>query len=180
VAATECKGKKASTEGTLDHFRKMLKGPCLNHAYPVKHAYKDCGLMKKFLSGGTKKGEGKRKPDPPKDDVKEKEDAFLDEIGCLMIFDGLAAYDSKHRQKLMHREVYVAKPATPAFLRWSRSAITFDRFDHPDSVPHSGQYPLVVDPIVNKKCLSKVLMDGGSGLNIMYIETPHLRGGRFP
>jgi hypothetical protein len=67
--------------------------------------------------------------------------------------------------------VYVAKLATSAFLRWSRSPITFDRSDHPDNIPHPGQYPLVVDPIVDKKRLSKVLIDGGSGLNIMYIET---------
>jgi hypothetical protein len=31
----------------------MLEGPYLKHAYLVKHAYKDCGLMKKFLSGGS-------------------------------------------------------------------------------------------------------------------------------
>ena len=29
----------------------------------------------------------------------------------------------------------------------------------------------MVDPIVGMKCLTKVLMDGGSSLNIMYAET---------
>ncbi|XP_066333697.1 uncharacterized protein [Miscanthus floridulus] len=29
----------------------------------------------------------------------------------------------------------------------------------------------MVNPIINMKCLTKVLMDGGSGLNIMYAET---------
>jgi hypothetical protein len=57
VAATERKGKRTPAEGTLDHFEKMLEGLCLNHAYPIKHAYKDYGLMKKFLAGGSKKGE---------------------------------------------------------------------------------------------------------------------------
>ena len=57
------------------------------------------------------------------------------------------------------------------FLKWSGSPITFDRSDHPDSVTHLGRYPLVVDPIVSMKRLTKVLMDGGSGLNIMYAET---------
>jgi hypothetical protein len=88
-----------------------------------------------------------------------------------MIFGGPMAYDSKHRQKLARRGLYAVKPATPAFLRWSRSPITFDRSDHPGSILHPGRYPLVVDPIVDKKRLSKVLMDGGSSLNIMYIET---------
>jgi hypothetical protein len=30
---------------------------------------------------------------------------------------------------------------------------------------------LVIDPVINKKHLSKVLMDGGSDLNIIYAET---------
>ena len=34
-----------------------------------------------------------------------------------------------------------------------------------------GCYLLVVDPIVHKKRLTKVLMDGGNGLNILYIDT---------
>jgi hypothetical protein len=87
-----------------------------------------------------------------------------------MIFGGPTMYDSKRRQNLMHREVYAVEPATPAFLRWLRSAITFDRFDHPDSIPRLGRYPLVVDLIIDEKHLSKVLMDGGSSLNIMYVE----------
>ena len=29
----------------------------------------------------------------------------------------------------------------------------------------------MVDPIISTKRLTKVLMDGGSGLNIMYVET---------
>ncbi|XP_066392535.1 uncharacterized protein [Miscanthus floridulus] len=59
----------------------------------------------------------------------------------------------------------------PAFLRWSESAIIFDRTNHLESIPHPRRYPLVVDPIVGPKRLTKILMDGGSGLNIMYAKT---------
>jgi hypothetical protein len=38
-------------------------------------------------------------------------------------------------------------------------------------VPSSGKYPLVVDPIIGNVRLTKVLMDGGSSLNIIYAET---------
>ena len=34
-----------------------------------------------------------------------------------------------------------------------------------------GCYPLIVDPIVCKKRLTKVLIDGGSGINILYVDT---------
>ena len=59
----------------------------------------------------------------------------------------------------------------PTFLRWSESTITFDQTDHSESIPQQGRYPLVVDPIIGTKWLTKVLMDGGNGLNILYTET---------
>ena len=43
--------------------------------------------------------------------------------------------------------------------------------DHPSHVTRPGCYPIVVDPIIRKKHLTKVLMDGGSGLNILYVDT---------
>ena len=64
----------------------------------------------------------------------------------------------------------MAQPTTPPFLQWLESTITFDQTDHLDAVPHRGRYPLVVDPIVGPKRLTKVLMHGGSGLNIMYAK----------
>jgi hypothetical protein len=43
-------------------------------------------------------------------------------------------------------------------------------------VPSPGRYPLIVDPIIGNVRLSKVLMDGGSNLNIIYAETLELLG----
>jgi hypothetical protein len=43
-------------------------------------------------------------------------------------------------------------------------------------VPSPGRYPLVVDPIIGNVRLSKVLMDGGSSLNIIYANTLELLG----
>jgi hypothetical protein len=69
VAAAKRKGKKTSIEGTPNHFEKMLEGSCPNHAFLVKHLYMDCSHMKRFLSGGSKKGDQKKKPDPTADDA---------------------------------------------------------------------------------------------------------------
>jgi hypothetical protein len=41
-------------------------------------------------------------------------------------------------------------------------------------VPSPGKYPLVVDPVIGNVRLTKVLMDGGSSLNIIYTETLEL------
>jgi hypothetical protein len=64
----------------------------------------------------------------------------------------------------------------PVYLDWSDKPITFDQGDHLDYVPSPGRYPLVVDPIIDNVRLSKVLMDGGSNLNIIYAETLELLG----
>ena len=95
-------------EGTLNHLEKMLEGSCLNHAFPAKHLYKDCGLMRKYLSGSLKKGEQGKEPVPTTDDAEEKDDAFPMPNGALMIFEGSMAYDAKRRQKVARRQFYTA------------------------------------------------------------------------
>ena len=66
--------------------------------------------------------------------------------------------------------------AVNQYLDWSSSPITFDRDDHPDCVVSLGVYSLVIDPMIINARLSKVLMDGGSSLNIIYLETLDLLG----
>ena len=68
------------------------------------------------------------------------------------------------------------KVAAPVYLDWSDKPITFDQGDHPDCIPSPGRYPLVVDPFIGNARLTKVLMDGGSSLNIIYAETLWLLG----
>ena len=132
---TDHNGGWKPTEGTPDHFKKLLKGPCLNHAFPIKHLYKDCVLMKRLLSGGSNKREHRKEPKLTADDAEGKDGGFSMLDGCLMIFGGSAAYDSKCHRKLARHEVYTAEPATPTFLCRSESAITFDRINHLESVP---------------------------------------------
>jgi hypothetical protein len=53
-------------------------------------------------------------------------------------------------------------------------------------VPSPGKYPLVVDPVIGNVRLTKVLMDGGSNLNIIYtlgllqIDLSTIRAGAAP
>ena len=98
-------------------------------------------------------------------------DSFPDPEECIMIFGGSDAIYSKRQHKVRYREACAAETAVPSFLSWSESPITFDQRDHPSCVARPGRYPLIVDPIVRKKRLTKVLMDGGSGRNILYIDT---------
>jgi hypothetical protein len=159
----------------------MLEKPCMNHAFPVMHLYKDCALMKKYLSGGTRKGEQKKRSEPTDGDIKGKDDDFPDPDIYLMRFGGPAAYESRRRQKLTRREVYATELAASAFLKWSESAITFDRSNHPSSVLQLGRCQLVVDPIIGTNRLTKVLM--GAAASISCTRRPWMRwasiGGAF-
>jgi hypothetical protein len=38
-------------------------------------------------------------------------------------------------------------------------------------VGNAGHYPLVLDPIIAGMTVTKVLIDGGAGLNIIFSET---------
>jgi hypothetical protein len=58
-----------------------------------------------------------------------------------------------------------------SYLKCSDVPIAFDRKDHPDHVPQPGSYPLVVAPLFKSKRIHKVLMDGGSGINVLYAST---------
>jgi hypothetical protein len=129
-------------------------------------------MLKKLLRDDAKAiSEPKVKGQPSTNDQDRDDHTFPELEGCLMIFGGPDAYGSKRQLKVTSRQVNFVELAIPTYLRWSESAITFDRTYHPDHVPQPGRFPLVVDPVVRPKRLTKVLMDGGSGLNILYVET---------
>ena len=98
-------------------------------------------------------------------------DEFPDPEEFLLIFEGSDAIYSKRQHKVRYGEACVAETAIPSLLSWSESLITFDQRDHPSHIARPGCYPFIIDPIIRKKRLTKVLMDGGSGLNILYVDT---------
>jgi hypothetical protein len=63
------------------------------------------------------------------------------------------------------------EPAVPTPLRWSEVPITFSRADQWTSFSEPGRFPLVLKPVVAGSKLNKVLIDGGSGLNILFTKT---------
>ena len=63
------------------------------------------------------------------------------------------------------------EPAWPRWLNWSEQPITWTRDDHLLVVDNPGALALVVSPQVGGYTLDKVLMDGGSSINILYYET---------
>ena len=81
---------------------------------------------------------------------------------------------TNRKQKLISRQVYLSTtspPATPEYLNWSEQDISFDREDHPPKVPRHGHSPLVLEAQIGGFDMSKVFMDGGSGLNLIFATT---------
>src|SRR5664279_537488 len=78
---------------------------------------------------------------------------------------------SARQEKTTWRELNATLPAVPQYVNLSEIPITWDRNDHPEHIPHPVNYTLVVNPIVANCRLSKVLMDGGSNINILYMDT---------
>ena len=59
----------------------------------------------------------------------------------------------------------------PKFNPCAACPITFYHKDHPASIRHGGSAALVLDPIIDGYHLTRVLMDGGSSLNLIYQDT---------
>ena len=78
---------------------------------------------------------------------------------------------TKRSSKYALRDTRAIEPVTPRFNPWLACPITFDRGDHATSIRHEGLAALVLDPIINGYHLTRVLMDGGSGLNLIYQDT---------
>jgi hypothetical protein len=60
------------------------------------------------------------------------------------------------------------EPAVPRPLRWSEVPISFSLDDQWTSFSEPGKFPLVLDPVVAEVKLTRVLIDGGSGLNLIF------------
>jgi hypothetical protein len=58
--------------------------------------------------------------------------------------------------------------SAPAPYRWSEHAITFSRADQWLNFDHPGKYPLLVDPVIRESQVKKVLVDGGSSINVTF------------
>ena len=69
------------------------------------------------------------------------------------------------------REINATVPPSPKYLKYAKTQIIWDQSDHPDNIPEPGTHALIVSPVVQNHRLSRVLMDGGFSINIMYWST---------
>jgi hypothetical protein len=105
---------------------------------------------------------GKKKADEGNNDFQEPDKTVN------VLFDRLP---TRRSQKATRREVLSIEPAVPTSLRWSEVPITFSRVDQWTSLSELGRFPLILKSVVADSRLNKVLINGGSGLNILFTKT---------
>jgi hypothetical protein len=157
---------KENSKKSSGSFKDLLKEKCPWHL-DGNHTTEQCYQLRRAL---------KSTPEPPhphdKKGKKKHDDGNADfqepDKTVNVLFGGLP---SRREQKATRREVMSIEPAVPTPLRWSEVPITFSRADQWTSFSEPGRFPLVLKPVVAGSRLNKVLIDGGSGLNILFAKT---------
>jgi hypothetical protein len=144
----------------------LLKEKCPWHL-DGNHTIEQCYQLRRALKDTPEPRhphdkKGKKKADEGNDDFQEPDKAVN------VLFGGLP---NRRAQKATRREVLSIEPAVPTPLRWSEVPITFSRVDQWTSFSEPGRFPLVLKPVVASSRLNKVLIDGGSGLNVLFTKT---------
>jgi hypothetical protein len=89
------------------------------------------------------------------------------------IIEGKVSVESKRERKLRARAcLNVAKTddliADPRLPPWSHRDINFSRVDQWATILKPGHFALVLSPCINKEQFDRVLIDGGSSIDILF------------
>jgi hypothetical protein len=156
---------KDNSKNTSGGFKDLLKEKCPWHL-DGNHTTERCYQLRRALKDiqdpqPSHDKKGKKKADEGNDDFQEPDKTVN------VLFGGLP---TRRSQKATRREVFNIEPAVPTPLRWSEVPITFSRADQWTSFSKPGRFPLVLKPVAGCK-LNKVLIDSGSGLNVLFTKT---------
>jgi hypothetical protein len=155
--------------------------PCKNHsgAKPSTHMLRQCSFTQRLLKGNLlppPPGAGPQQlplPPPPPLPGARADNAFPRPDAAYVVFTSEG--DDKHAKRKHQAEVNAVVPPVPQYMHWSDRPVSGTREDHPAVMPTPGGYALVLDPtFVSEKrtCrFSRVLIDGGSSINILYRDT---------
>ena len=144
--------------------------PCVWHP-GSRHTTGECYFFLKRYVRIDSKSNGKE-DDQKKEEGDQEDNGFQNPKGTVaVIFSGVPGSRSKHQNKLALRTIMATEPATPRYLNWSQYPIQFSREDQWTSVGNAGHYPLVLDLTIAGLTVTKVLIDGGAGLNIIFSDT---------
>jgi hypothetical protein len=157
---------KDNSKKTSGGLKDLLKEKCLWHL-EGNHTTEQCYQLRRALKDSLDPRpphdkKGKKKVDEGNNNFQEPDKTVN------VLFGGLP---TRRSQKATRREVLNIEPAVPTPLRWSEVPITFSCVNQWTSFSGPGWFPLVLKPVVAGSILNKILIDGGSGLNVLFTKT---------
>ena len=164
-------------------FEEMLDAPSKHHsgARPSTHTLRQCAITKRIARGdippppAPAPGAGQPRPPPPSPLAggAMRDDPYPAQNAPYVVFTSLG--NDKRSERLHRQEVNTVIPAKTEYMHCSERLVTWTREDHPAVMPNPGGYALVLNPTIaahRRTCkFSRVLMDGGSSINILYRDT---------
>ena len=64
---------------------------------------------------------------------------------------------------------YNNKVIDPKYLNWTEHPMTFSKANQWADIPYPGYFPIILDTLIRGVHFHKVLIDGGSTLNILFV-----------
>jgi hypothetical protein len=166
-----------------EDYSKALKGPFLAHP-KSNHMLENCKVLKEIY----RHKQASENADKPNDatDQRNRRDNDEDDPNknpkhqyqepmrhVATIVGGKVSIESKRERKLLARAyLNVAKTddliADPRLPPWSHQEINFSRVDQWATILELGRFALVLSLCINKVQFDRVLIDGGSSIDILF------------
>jgi hypothetical protein len=134
-----------------------------------------CSDARKRQRDGDKDGDKNDRRDDKRPDEEDKIEEECDkdphhaynypDRSIHSIFGGKVALENRRHRKLTTQAIMALNNPDG---RGSHQPITFSRADQWANIPEPGHFPLVLDPVIRNVRFEKVLIDGGSALDILF------------
>jgi hypothetical protein len=170
------KEDKYTLDAVLDQLCKFHSTPGREETYSTRQ----CSFIKELeqraqqLPGALQVQPAEGQEDHQRELVAEKPDQGNDDFPAVVEqYHVFTTPEKDKRSNLWYEvEVNAIMPAELQYMHWSKEAITWGCEDHPPLMHSPGEYALVLDPIVRSdthtRRFSRVLIDGGSSINLLY------------
>jgi hypothetical protein len=142
-----------------------------------KHSLETCFVFKKALTKQLALEKGKRvrvveKAAEAATQDSDSDSAYPDsDLHISHIFGGSTTYSSKREYKKVEHKVCLTWQGAASKMKWLEQKIEFSEADYPKTTVTLGRYPIVVEPTVRNIKVARVLIDGGSSINLLFAST---------